>query len=320
MADSLTMVRAGVAGVSVAGIAAGAASAVARREPNFVRRAHLARDDWALDPLARPMRTGVASFELGVWLDDEDRVQVGSNRWDRDAGNAIGPRVLARLADRAALHGGRMFPRQRGSITLMLEIAETDPARQLRTYEVLDTALREHASILTRFQDGAVIPGPVTVILTGEGAPRQVLAAQTDRLAFIDGTFSDVGAWGAPANLVPMLSEDWNWRFGWDGHETFPAAERQLLREIVATAHSDGRRVRFYGLPQRWGRPRARIWRELISSGVDLITLSKDVRPLARYLRKHSSVRDTVTIAPQVRNDRAYESSGHSAGAVGARR
>jgi hypothetical protein len=320
MADSLTMVLTGLAGVSVAGVASGAVSSVARREPTFVRRAHLMRDDWARDPLARPMRTGVASFEVGVWLDDEDRVQVGARRWDRDPGNAIGPRILARLAERADAHGGRMFPRQRGSITLMVDIVETDLAKQMRCYDALDQALRGYASILTRFRDGTVIPGPVTVVLTGDGAPRHVLAAQLDRLAFVDGTFADVGAWGAPANLVPMLSEHWCWRFGWAGQGIIPAAERHQLRELVATAHADGRRVRFFGLPERSGQARTAFWQELITAGVDLITLAGEVRALARYLRKHSSVRETVTIAPQVRNDRGYESSGRASSAAGARR
>lgn len=223
MAGSLAVALSGLVGVSAVGAAAGAASVVARREPDFVRRGHLARDDWAHDPLSRPMRTGVASFEIGVWLDRAGRVQVGSRRWDRDPGNAIGPRVLARLAERAARHDGRMFPRQRGSITLMVDIVETELSRQLRTYDALDAALRPYAPILTHFSDGAVIPGPVTVVLTGDGAPRHVLAAQPDRFAFVEGTFADVGGWGAPANLVPMLSEHWAWRFGWDGHDEMPA-------------------------------------------------------------------------------------------------
>ncbi len=256
MAGTLAVVLAGLTGMTTAGTVAGAASVVARRDPNFVRRAHLARDDFALDPLARPMRTGVASFEIGAWLDRAGRLQVGTRRWDRDPGNAIGPRVLARLADRAGTHRGRMFPRQRGSITLMIHIAESDMAKQQRAYEALDLALRPYASLLTRLVDGAIRPAPVTVVLTGEGVPRHLLAAQTDRLAFVDGTFADIGVWGAPANLVPMISEDWAWRFDWDGRERMPAPERQLLRELVSAAHADSRRVRFYGIPPRPGRVR----------------------------------------------------------------
>lgn len=316
MANSLAIVLAGLSGIAATGVGAGAGSAMARRGPTFVRRAHLARDDFAIDPLGAPLRGGAASFEIAVWVDKTGLLQVGSRRWDRDPGNAIGPRVLARLAERASAHGGHMFDRQRGSVTLMIDIAETSVSRQSRAYEALDEVLREYAPLLTRFNGGVLTRGPVTVVLTGGGAPRHLMAAQPDRFAFVDGTFSDVGVWGAPANLVPMISEQWAWRFGWDGHESMPAAERHMLRDMVRIAHSDGRRVRFFGLPERPARLREQFWSELVAAGVDLITVSHDVKALGRYLRRHSSLRETVTIAQRVRDDRNYESSGRPAGAV----
>jgi hypothetical protein len=318
MTSSLSIVVAGLAGLAAAGTGAGAASAVARRRPTFVRRAHLSRDDWAIDPLAGAMRGGPASFEVAIWLDNADRLQVGANRWDRDPGNAIGPRVLDRLAERAAEHNGRLFDRQRGSVTLMIEVVEMLASRRARAYEVLDGVLRRHASMLSSFRGGVVKPGPVTVVVTGEGAPRHLLAAQPERYAFIDGSFSDVGVWGAPANLVPVVSEHWSWRFGWDGLEEMPAQERYLLREMVAVAHQEGRRVRFFGLPERPLRVRDRFWGELVAAGVDLITTS-DVKGLGRYLRRHSSLRETVTITQRVRDDRMHGSTGRAASAVGAR-
>lgn len=319
MSNSLSIVLAGLSGLAAAGAGAGVASSVARRRPTFVRRAHLARDDWAMDPLAAPMRSGPASFEIALWLDKDGRLQVGSRRWDRDPGNALTPRILDRLSDRAATHGGRMFERQRGSVTLMIEIVEMLASRQARAYEALDVALRQHASLLSSFKAGVVKPGPVTVVLTGDGLPRHLMAAQPERFAFVDGNFSDLGTWGAPANLVPIVSEHWAGRFGWDGVEVMPSDERQLLREVVAVAHQEGRRVRFFGLPEHPVQVRERLWGEMVAAGVDLITTS-DVRGLGRYLRRHSSVRETVTITQRVRDDRKYEPTGHPASAVGARR
>src|SRR5215475_11287825 len=148
MTNSLTIVLAGLSTVATAGVGAGVASGVARK-PKFVRRAHLARDDWAIDPLAAPLRTGAASFEVAVWLDAAGRLQVGSRRWDQDAGNALGPRVLSRLAESAAARGGRLFERQRGSVTLMIEIVETKKAGREQAYAALDLVLRQHADLLS---------------------------------------------------------------------------------------------------------------------------------------------------------------------------
>jgi hypothetical protein len=138
--------------------------------------------------------------------------------------------------------------------------------------------------MLTRFRDGTVTPGPVTVLLTGRTCPRARLTAQDDRYAFVAGTFGDVGVADAPRSLVPLVSEDVAGRFGWDGRDEMPAEERHLLRVLVRAAHADGRRVRFSGVPERPRGARLAFWRELHAAGVDLIG-SPDLAALPRFLR-----------------------------------
>src|SRR5262249_31523056 len=157
--------------------------------------------------------------------------------WDQDAGNALGPRVLSRLAESAAARGGRLFERQRGSVTLMIEIVETRKALREQAYAALDLVLRQHADLLSCYRNGVITPGPVTAVITGEDAPRHLLAAAPERFAFVDGTFADVGAGGPPASLVPVVSEDWGRHFDWEGVEPMESDERQRLRDIVAAAH-----------------------------------------------------------------------------------
>jgi hypothetical protein len=139
------------------------------------------------------------------------------------------------------------------------------------------------------------VPGAVTVAVTGIVDARELLAAERTRYAFADGTFDDIGSRTAPPALVPMISEPWSRRFGWDGCEPIPAEERHLLHAMVRAAHEDGRTVRISGLTAGSGSARRAIWTELGAAGVDVIA-DHDLRGLARHLRRHP-----VTPQPQVR-------------------
>ena len=49
-----------------------------------------------------------------------------------------------------------------------------------------------------------------------------------------------------------------------------PGAEREKLRNIVATAHANGQRVRFWAT-QELPEAREAVWRELLAANVDYI-------------------------------------------------
>lgn len=288
MTSGLAEVVRGLAALTGCGIAAGLVSVWTRRTRAFAPGAYALANSSARDPLARPIRHGYGSVQISVRLDDTGRLQVGVARHDDgDPGHTIGPLVLAKLADRVARVGGTVHADQRGPFILMIDIAETEPHRQTRAYEVLDAELRGYESLLTRCADGIAVIGPVMVVLTGAGVPRHLLAAQPDRYAFCDGSLGDVGAWAAPASLVPVVSEHWAWRFGWDGRDEMPAQERHLLCGFVEAAQAEGRRLRFFGLPERPARVREAYWRELSAAGVDLCSAT-DLGPLARFIRRRS--------------------------------
>jgi hypothetical protein len=302
--SSLTSVIVGLIAIVAMGGCAGLASVRARRHQPVVAGVHALGDDIARDPLSGPLRAGCSSLEIGVSLDGAGRLQVG-DRTVRDAGNAIGPLVLRALALRAVEYGGQVRPGPvkagqtgagqtgAGELTLMVEIRETDPDRAARAYAALDTALGAYPRLWTRLVDGVVTLGPVTVVLTGTFAPRHLVLAQSDRFVFIDGSFGDIGAWGAPVALVPMVSEHWSWRFGWDGIDEIPTEEKVMLRRFVAAAHADGRQVRVFGIPERSKATREAFWRELSAAGVDVIS-TRWPRQLARFLRPQAARRDSV--------------------------
>lgn len=92
------------------------------------------------------------------------------------------------------------------------------------------------------------------------------LAADTRRLAGVDGRLEDLDRDDRPATLVPLVSDRWGKRFSWYGDGPMPADERAELRELVARAHARGQAVRFWATPDA-----ATFWNELTAAGVDLI-------------------------------------------------
>jgi hypothetical protein len=289
MMSSGTVVALGLVGLGAAGTAAAAGAASARRQRPYLPGSHAERAHALRDPLG-PLRLGYASMHVAVRLDEDGRLRLGAD--DPDPARTLRRLVLAPLLARGPAPGR---PSVREPLCLLVELLG-DPDR---TYTALDAQLRAHAPLLTRYRAGCVTPGPVTVLLTDAAALRRRVAAQDDRYAFLDGTFGDIGAaHGAgpgapPRELVPLVSENMAWRFGWDGRGDMPAEERHLLRVLVRAAHADARRVRFFGVPERPHRVRSAFWRELHAAGVDLIG-SSDLTALPRFLREQATGRRTA--------------------------
>ncbi len=133
--------------------------------------------------------------------------------------------------------------------------------------------------IVERKRDGAKLTNAITVILSGSRA-KEMFAGETVRFAAYDGTLADLEA-DAPRDLVPLISESWAQSFGWRGQGEIPEAEAARLKSIVAEAHAQGRRVRFWGAPDNSG-----FWWTMRNAGVDLIN-TDDLPGLEDFLRRH---------------------------------
>jgi glycerophosphoryl diester phosphodiesterase len=131
--------------------------------------------------------------------------------------------------------------------------------------------------MLTSVEAGKVRPGAVTVVLTGN-RPQIDRHDSRYRYVALDGRLSDLKS-QAPAQLMPMISDDWTKQFHWNGSGPMPESERAKLREIVKKAHALGRVVRFWATPEN-----ETVWRELRDADVDLIN-TDELDRLAGFLR-----------------------------------
>ena len=289
----------GLAGLAGATGAATLGIAVARRPRPYLPAGHaIAAPDMA-DPLPVVLRHGLAGLTVPVRPGPHGELYVGPGA--PKPGRTLRRLVLAPLFARAQARGGRLCRDQRVPFRLVVEFTgpNRDAEALLRAYRMLDQQLRDHAPLLSRCVDGKLEAGAVTVTVAGIVDVRDLLAGQTQRYAFADGSFDDVGSVSAPSTLVPMVSEQWTRRFGWDGCEPIPAEERHLLHALVRSAHEDGRGIRFCGLPAGSRRARQAVWTELSEAGVDVIA-DTDFVGLARHLRRHP-VRRVVPVAPVAR-------------------
>jgi hypothetical protein len=282
MNDSATYAGglAGLAGAAYAGVA------LLRRPGPFQPSGHALAGRDRADPLPRVLRLGLGGMTVPVTPGPHGELFLGPGA--PRPGRTLRRLVLSPLFARVRGRGGRLCRDQRVPFRLVVEFAgpNRDADALLRAYRMLDQQLRDHAGLLSRCDGGRLVPGAVTVTVSGIVDVRELLAVQPLRYAFADGNFDDLGSHAAPATLVPMISESWTRRFGWDGRELIPAEERHQLHAMVRAAHEDGRTVRISGLPDGPRRARRAIWTELGAAGVDVIA-DADLPGLARHLRRH---------------------------------
>jgi hypothetical protein len=234
------------------------------------------------DPLPPVLSLGLAGLTVPVRPRADGELVIGT-------GGTLHRLVLDPLFGLAEAGGGRLRRDQGVPFRLVVEFCGPgrDADTLLRAFRSLDRLLHERGPLLSRCVGGLLEPGAITVSVTGIVDVRELLAGQRERYVFADGTFDDVGAPSAPPDLVPMISEPWSRRFGWDGREQIPAEERHLLHALVRGAHEDGRTVRFAGIPAGSRRERRAFVDELLAAGVDAIA-DRDRRGLAAILRARS--------------------------------
>jgi hypothetical protein len=285
MANGMSTLVTGVVGLAGTAGAVTVGAALLRRAHPYLAAGHALASARATDPLPEVLGYGLAGLTVPVRPGPHGELFIGPG--DPQPGRTLRRLVLSPLLARAQTGGGRLCPDQLVPFRLVVEFGGPNRDRQtlLRAYRLLDQQLRDHAPLLSRCVGAMLEPGAVTVAIAGIVDAREMLAAQHARYAFADGSFDDVGSPVAPPALVPMISEPWTRRFGWDGQEEFPSEERHLLHALVRSAHDEGRTVRITGVPGGSARTRRAFWDELLAAGVDVIG-DTDQRALSRYLRR----------------------------------
>lgn len=223
-------------------------------------RLHGHNDYLQPQPLRTALALGLGSVEADVFL-VEGELRVGHERWQLRPGRTLRSLYLEPLQAHMVANGGRV--RADGQPFVLLVDIKADAAA---VYHQLREELAAFAPMLTRFVEGRVEPGAVTVLLSGD-RPRERVAAESVRLCALDGRLADLAAAvPPPVALMPWISDAWPKVSDWTGSDELLPAEVARLRALVEQAHAQGRELRFWGAPDR-----VEAWGALFDLGVDRI-------------------------------------------------
>jgi hypothetical protein len=146
-------------------------------------------------------------------------------------------------------------------LTFMIDI-KNDAAG---TYVLLRALCERYKHLITSYypaQD-SVSYGVLDILLSGNKPYEQVLNDSVQYM-LIDGGLGEINDSIRTAAIAPRVSARYGSLFTWKGTKKMPLDELTRLRKIVATAHTDHRKVRFWGMPNK-----PVVWKLLLEEGVD---------------------------------------------------
>jgi len=240
------------------------------KAPQPLPRAHSHNDYEHKRPLFDALECGFCSVEADVWLVD-GKLLVAHDRNQVKPERTLQSLYLDPLRERTRRNGGRVYPHG-PEVTLLIDV-KSDAGE---TYSALREVLKEYSDILTVFRLDGTATNAVAVIISGN-RDRSALANEKDRYAALDGRLEDLDS-NASSHFIPWVSESWGRLFKWRGEGPMPEEEKKTLRETVAKAHAQGRRVRFWATPDK-----QEVWKEMLDAGVDLLN-ADDLTGLQRFL------------------------------------
>ena len=231
--------------------------AVSAAELQCLPGAHAHNDYLHVRPLLDALKEGFCSVEADVHLVN-GKLLVAHDADKVDPARTLEGLYLKPLKERVTRKALRT------PFSLMIDFkTDAEP-----TYEALREVLKQYASMLTVFSSNAITTNAITVVISGN-RPTNTLSNEPVRLAAIDGRVPDLQANPSRA-LVPWISDNWEKHFMWRGNGPFPDAERKKLESLVTQAHEQGRKIRFWAIPDD-----RRGWAVLRRAGVDLINTDK---------------------------------------------
>jgi hypothetical protein len=244
--------------------------------PETVRplvQAHAHNDYAHARPLLDALDHGFCNVEADVFLVD-GQLLVGHGVEELKPDRTLERLYLQPLLDRVNANRGSVYP-QGPEFTLMIDFkSAAEP-----TYEALSKTLAGYQKMLTSVHDGQVERRAVTIVISGNRPIDKIRNERMIRWTAIDGRPSDLDS-DLPAHLLPWISDSWSKHFKWNGVGEMPADEHQKLRSLVERAHQRGRRIRFWGAPDR-----EEAWKTLADAKVDLIN-TDDLAGLAKFLNQ----------------------------------
>jgi hypothetical protein len=244
--------------------------------PVPLTRLHAHNDYEHKRPLLDALDHGFCSIEADIYLID-GKLFVAHERREVRPERTLQALYLDPLRQRVKQNAGRIYPNG-PEVTLLIDLKSD----WTQIYPVLRNVLKDYADILVTFHDGVKQTNAVLAIITGNRS-KSMFDGESIRYAAFDGELKDLDPANSP-DLIPWISSDWSQSFSWRGTGEMPEPEKQKLDDIVARAHRQGRRVRFWGAPDK-----PAFWGELLKHNVDLIN-TDDLEGAEKFLLERPDI------------------------------
>lgn len=215
-------------------------------------------------PLLDALEHGFASVEADVFLIDGE-LYVAHTFVEVDRSKTLRKLYLDPLRKIVEKNHGRVHPGSTEPLVLLVDI-KTDGKK---TFAELHRQLMEYRSMLVLASDGEDPRGGAVQVIVSGNRPFDEIEVASPRLAAIDGRLSDLRR-DRSKFLYPLISDNWNSHFQWRGVGEISDEELKKLRGIVKSTHEEGRRLRFWAIPDR-----EEVWKLLHREQVDYINTDR---------------------------------------------
>ena len=234
--------------------------------------AHAHNDYKHRHPLCDAMHFGFTSFEADIFLKRGHFIVAHLSPFLKN-NRTLEALYLKPLQDSIQKNGGLLYEGYNTPVLLLIDI-KTDAEK---TYAALKPLLEKYSGILTRYENGRMKPGAVTVIITGN-KPYTAISGEQTRYAFIDEPLMAIEKDTFSASYSPLASMKYSGLLSWRGEGKIPPAEKEKLLHYTAIAHAQGKKVRLWASPENKA-----VWQELLDCGVDLIN-TDELEKLQEFL------------------------------------
>ena len=228
--------------------------------------AHSHNDYKQKHPLTDALNNGFTSIEADVFL-IKGKLIVSHVRPFFKKEKTLETLYLKPLYDSISKHNGNVYINYKQPVLLLIDIK----SNAVKTYTALEQLLDKYKTVLTKYENGNIINGAVTIIITGN-KPYDVIKNENTRFAFIDDNLMNINT-DKGTSVFLMASTKYSKLLKWKGKGEIPKEQKQKLIDLVNKAHQQGKKVRLWASPEN-----TVVWEELLNCGVDLINTDELVK------------------------------------------
>ncbi len=209
-------------------------------------------------PLIEALELGYRSIEVDIYL-HKSQLRVSHEPFMLDGQPTLQELYLEPLLKITRTEAAKYGLDSLRPLIIMIDF-KTDGEK---TYQALKPVLERYKEMLTVTGEGAK-KGYVHILISGE-KPYATVSKETTRLVSLDYKFDFCREHAGDA-FISRASDTYKAYFTWNGKGEIPWKELVMLEELVTLAHTEGRQIRFWNVPET-----PELWKTFLDMGVDWI-------------------------------------------------